>query len=87
MEALLAQRLARAQKEGDLLADARPNDLARYVFTVAQGLAVQAAGGATTAQLRRVAELALMKWTLASHGKEEPGEGLATPDWRRSTRM
>jgi hypothetical protein len=87
MEALLAQRLARAQKEGDLLADARPNDLARYVFTVAQGLAVQAAGGATTAQLRRVAELALMNWTLASHGKEEPGEGLATPDWRRSTRM
>ena len=62
-EALLAQRLARAQKEGDLPPDARPNDLARYVCTVAQGLAVQASGGATVPQLRRAAELALMTWT------------------------
>jgi AcrR family transcriptional regulator len=61
-EVLLAQRLARAQKEGDLPADARPNDLARYVCTVAQGLSVQASGGATAPQLRRVAELALMNW-------------------------
>lgn len=61
-EELLAQRLVRAQKEGDLPADVRPADLARYVTTVAQGLSVQAASGATTAQLRRVAELALLNW-------------------------
>ncbi len=62
VEALLAQRLTRAHKEGDLPAEARPNDLARYVCTVANGLSVQAAGGATPPQLRRVAELALMAW-------------------------
>ncbi|QSQ27090.1 TetR/AcrR family transcriptional regulator [Pyxidicoccus parkwayensis] len=71
-EALLAQRLARAQKEGDLPAEARPNDLAKYVCTVAQGLSVQAAGGATTAQLRRVAELALMNWTALAGEKRRP---------------
>ena len=36
-----------------------PADLARYVVTVIQGMAVQAAGGASRAELRRVAALAL----------------------------
>jgi len=61
-EQLLAERLARAQKEGDLPPDARPAELARYLATVAQGLAVQATGGATAAELRGVADLALMAW-------------------------
>ncbi len=59
---LLEKRLIRAHKEGDLPPDARPGDLARYVFTVAQGLAVQAVGGMTATQRRRVAELALRAW-------------------------
>jgi AcrR family transcriptional regulator len=61
-EQLLTERLVRAQEEGDLPADAAPADLARYLATVVQGLAVQATSGATAAQLRRVADLALEAW-------------------------
>ena len=55
-------RLKRAQAEGDLPRDANPADLARYVVTVIQGIAVQAAGGATRNELRRVIENALRAW-------------------------
>jgi AcrR family transcriptional regulator len=61
-EALLRERLERAKDEGDLPADARPADLARYAATVIHGISVQAAGGATKRELRRVAELALRAW-------------------------
>jgi AcrR family transcriptional regulator len=61
-EAALVARLERARREGDLAADARPSDLARYVLTVCHGLAVQAVGGATRQQLRRVVELAMRAW-------------------------
>src|ERR1700732_617935 len=47
-------RLKRAQAEGDLAHDADPADLARYVVTVVQGIAVQAARGAARPGLRRV---------------------------------
>ena len=43
-------------------AAANPADLARYVATVTHGMAVQAATGASRAQLRRVAQLALRAW-------------------------
>src|SRR6266404_2363210 len=39
-----------------------PADMARYLATVYQGMSVQAAGGATREQLRRVAETALRAW-------------------------
>jgi len=58
----LEKRLSRAQHEGDLPDDVRPSDLARYVCTVAQGLAVQAVGGASAAQRRRVVELVMRGW-------------------------
>jgi AcrR family transcriptional regulator len=58
----LRRRLQRAVSEGDLPTDANPADLSRYVATVTHGLAVQAASGATRAQLRRVAALALRAW-------------------------
>ena len=45
-EALIRERLKRAKREGDLPADADPAALARFVTTVMQGMAVQAAGGA-----------------------------------------
>ena len=51
--------------EGDLPAEADPRDLARYVVTVMHGMAVQAAGGASREELRRVAELALRAWPRA----------------------
>lgn len=61
-EALLAARFERARREGELTKDVRPADLARYVWAVCNGLAVQAAGGATREQLRRVAEVAMRAW-------------------------
>ena len=61
-EAALRQRFERALAEGDLAADADPADLARYIVTVLQGMAVQAAGGASREALRRVVEVALRAW-------------------------
>jgi len=61
-EALLRERFERALAEGDLPVDTAPADLARYVTTVSHGMAVQAAGGATRDELRKVAEMALRAW-------------------------
>ncbi len=59
---ILAQRFEQAVAAGDLPNHLVADDLARYVVTVSHGMAVQAAGGATQAELRRVAELALQAW-------------------------
>ena len=61
-EVEIYQRLKRAKAEGDLPPDSNPADLARFVATVTQGMAVQAAGGATRAELERVAQTALRAW-------------------------
>ena len=61
-EVAVRQRFERASADGDLPAEANTADLARYVVTVMRGLAVQAAGGASREDLRRVAELALRAW-------------------------
>ncbi len=61
-EAALRDRFARAITEGDLPPDSDPADLARYVTTVSQGMAVQAAGGASGEDLRKVVELTLRAW-------------------------
>jgi hypothetical protein len=61
-EAAICQRFERAILEGDLPAHADPVELARYVATVIQGMAVQAAGGASREALRRVMEIALRAW-------------------------
>ena len=58
-EARFAERFARAIAEGDLDAPEDPAELAKYVNTVSAGLAVQAAGGATRAELLRVVSRAL----------------------------
>ena len=55
-------RLKRAQTEGELPADADPAALARYFATVTQGMAIQAAAGASRKELERVAEMALRAW-------------------------
>jgi AcrR family transcriptional regulator len=67
-ERIIRDRLKRAQAEGDLPADASPADLARYLSIVIYGIAVQAAGGATRKQLRKVAEVALRHWPNAKPG-------------------
>lgn len=52
-----------AKSEGRLPPEASPDDLARYVATVAYGMSVQARGGASRDELLRVAELALRAFT------------------------
>ncbi|WP_030899726.1 TetR/AcrR family transcriptional regulator [Streptomyces sp. NRRL F-5126] len=58
----LRDRFRQARAEGDLPQDADPGLLARYLMTVGNGIAVQAAGGATRDELRRVADMALRDW-------------------------
>ncbi len=61
-EQALTERLQRAQREGDLAANADPAELSRYVWTVCHGLAVDAAAGdvgASHAARRRIVERAL----------------------------
>ena len=58
-EAALKNRLQQAQSEGELPAQIHPAHFARYLSSLMAGLSVQAANGATRADLRRVAEIAL----------------------------
>ena len=58
-QAAIRERLKRAKREGDLPADADPAALARFLATVMEGMAVQAASGASRKDLERVATTAL----------------------------
>ena len=60
--AVLERRLEHARRAGDLSADADPADLARFVMTVVQGMAVQAASGAGRDALYGVIRTALRAW-------------------------
>lgn len=55
----LQKRFKQARAEGDLRKDIHPDDLARYVSVVLNGLGIQAVNGATGAELERAAELGL----------------------------
>jgi AcrR family transcriptional regulator len=61
-EAALRERLYRGRKDGDVPADADPVGLARYFTTIYQGIAVQAAGGATREQLHEIVDIAMAAW-------------------------
>ena len=61
-ETALRKRLEQAKREGDLPPGSDPEDLARYIYTVSHGMAIQAKAGATRAQLHRIAETALKAW-------------------------
>ena len=61
-EAKLRDRFVRAREEGDLPEDCCAGQLARYVMTVSNGMAVQAVAGATRAQLHEVVALVLRGW-------------------------
>jgi AcrR family transcriptional regulator len=62
VQVALRRRFEQAKVEGDLAADVDPDVLARYVATIIQGMSVQAAGGASRDELRRIAELVLSVW-------------------------
>ncbi len=55
----LRKRFIRAREEGDLAEDSDPAALARYLSAVIAGLGVLASAGATRAQLREVAMVAV----------------------------
>ena len=61
-EVAIRERFGRAIAERDLPGDADAAGLARYLMTLNCGFSVQAAGGATRAQLEEVAALALRCW-------------------------
>jgi AcrR family transcriptional regulator len=61
-EVALRRRLQRAKREGDLPKNSDPGELTGYVMTVVRGMAVQSAGGASSDELRRVAQVALRAW-------------------------
>lgn len=66
IQAMVRNRLARAQAEGELASSVDVADLARYLTMVGQGAAVQAAGGATREELRRVVKVAMRAWPEAN---------------------
>jgi len=55
----IERRLRRAAEEGDLRKDVDPADLARYIAAVLMGLGVQAASGASEAEMMGVVEMTL----------------------------
>jgi AcrR family transcriptional regulator len=61
-EAAVRKRFEYAIAERDLPESVDAAKLARYIITVIWGLSVQAAGGATRAQLKDVAETAMQAW-------------------------
>lgn len=61
-ESDLRDRLVRAQSEGDLPTHADAAVLARYASTIAQGIAVQAVGGAKREELRKIVDMVLATW-------------------------
>jgi AcrR family transcriptional regulator len=61
-ECAVRERFERARADGDLPEEEDAADLARYLVAVMRGMAVQAAGGASREDLRRVAELVLRTW-------------------------
>ncbi|WP_049570102.1 TetR/AcrR family transcriptional regulator [Streptomyces sp. SBT349] len=71
--AVLGDRFRQAVEEGDLPPDADPDLLARYLMTVANGISVQAASGATRDDLQQVADMALHSWPPPTRPARPPG--------------
>jgi AcrR family transcriptional regulator len=61
-ELALRDRLKRAKADGDLPRTSDPEALARYISTIAHGMSVQSAGGATREELLSVVDLVLKSW-------------------------
>jgi AcrR family transcriptional regulator len=59
------ERFERAVDDGDLPPEADPGLLARYVTTLAFGIAVQAASGVGRDELQEMADAALRNWPLS----------------------
>ena len=60
--AALLGRFRQARLDGDLPSHIEPEALAQYLYTILQGMAVQAGAGATRADLESVLETSLTIW-------------------------
>ncbi|MFJ8007326.1 TetR/AcrR family transcriptional regulator [Streptomyces fagopyri] len=60
--ASVRERFQRAVEDGDLPAETDPGLLARYVITLAHGIAVQAASGVCRDELQAMTDAALRTW-------------------------
>lgn len=58
-EAALRKRFLRAQKDGDLGANINAADFARYIAALMSGVGIQAANGATKAEMKQLVDIAL----------------------------
>jgi AcrR family transcriptional regulator len=58
-ELAIRKRFLRARKSGELSKDVNVDDYTRYLSTIIAGLSIQAANGATKAELKRTSQLAL----------------------------
>ncbi|MFE2597360.1 TetR/AcrR family transcriptional regulator [Streptomyces sp. NPDC059396] len=58
-ERAMSERFHRAAREGDLAPGTTPDDLARFIMVLSEGLAVHAAAGSTPEDLTRVVDIAL----------------------------
>ena len=70
-ELALRERFACARREGDLPESADPDALARYLVTIANGMCVQAASGASADDLKIVAEMAVAAWPVREDGRKD----------------
>lgn len=70
-EKMFRAKLEDARKGGRLAKDADPAALARYLMTVANGICVQAASGASAQELHDVAEMALKAWPAGQARKKK----------------
>lgn len=60
-QVMLAERFAQAQESGDLSPDVEPRGAARYVVALAEGIAVEAASGASRETLLDLVDLAMRR--------------------------
>ena len=58
----MADRFRRAAEDGDLADGVAPVELARFLISVLQGMAVQAGFGASHVDLERLAAFTLLIW-------------------------
>ena len=65
-ETVLRGRLEQAKSAHDLPSETDPDDLARFVMTLAGGVALQAACGASRTSLMRTVQFALRAWPSAT---------------------
>jgi hypothetical protein len=66
----LARRIDRARRAGELPSTVNATHLARFYWTVLNGMAVGASDGTTTAQMREVAAQAMAAWPGAARPRK-----------------